>query len=385
MIDAALKDWATDKERQYLEALEKGVSIRQLAKDMGVTRSTVQSALKQVKLRAARKGYAPTQDLTHTVPEGFQVKGFSSYYNAEGKLTGQWLKASADEDKREEMLRAMVEGMAAEIPRAAPTPVGAHGVSPLLNLYTITDYHLGMLACEREGGADWDMAIAEGTLRDIFSTMVRNAPPASTGFVNFLGDLMHSDGLVPVTPSSGHVLDQDARFSKLVQVCIKLIRGVVAEALRYHGKVVLLIAEGNHDMASSVWLRALFKALYELEPRVTVIESDLPYYAYQHGQTMLGFHHGHLKKNDGLPLLFASQFPQMWGVTTKRYAHTGHRHHVEEKEHSGMMVTQHSTLAARDAYAARGGWYSERQATVITYHERYGQVSRTVFTPEMLL
>jgi hypothetical protein len=44
---------------------------------------------------------------------------------------------------------------------------------------------------------------------------------------------------------------------------------------------------------------------------------------------------------------------------------------------------QHSTLAARDAYAARGGWMSERQATVITYHEKYGQVSRNTVVPEM--
>ena len=62
----------------------------------------------------------------------------------------------------------------------------------------------------------------------------------------------------------------------------------------------------------------------------------------------------------------------------------GHRHHVEEKEHSGMTVIQHSTLTARDAYAARGGWFSERQATSITYHKQWGQVERHTVTPEML-
>ena len=36
--------------------------------------------------------------------------------------------------------------------------------------------------------------------------------------------------------------------------------------------------------------------------------------------------------------------------------YTGHRHHTHEftKEFSGMTVTQHPTLAARDAYASRG-------------------------------
>lgn len=144
------------------------------------------------------------------------------------------------------------------------------------------------------------------------------------------------------------------------------------------------MAEGNHDMASSIWLRAMFKALYENEPRVEVIDSELPYYYYEHGSTMLCFHHGHLSKNDALPLLFASQFAPVWGRTTKRYCHTGHRHHTEEKEHSGMTIIQHPTLAARDAYAARGGWISERQATSITYHTKYGQVARNTVTPEMV-
>jgi hypothetical protein len=100
---------------------------------------------------------------------------------------------------------------------------------------------------------------------------------------------------------------------------------------------------------------------------------------------MLGFHHGHKVKNESLPMLFAAQFPAMWGATTKRYAHCGHRHHADEKEYSGMTVVQHPTLSARDAYAARGGWIADRATQCITYHERFGIVARTIVTPEMLV
>lgn len=170
----------------------------------------------------------------------------------------------------------------------------------------------------------------------------------------------------------------------MIAVAVRILRTVIDFALARHAKVVVLMAEGNHDEASSVWLRHLFKLLYEREPRIEVIDSELPYYVHQHGTTMLAFHHGHLKKNDALPILFAAQFPQIWGATTKRYCHTGHRHHVEEKEHSGMTVIQHPTLAARDAYAARGGWIAERAITAITYHRDFGQVARNTVTPEML-
>jgi hypothetical protein len=117
---------------------------------------------------------------------------------------------------------------------------------------------------------------------------------------------------------------------------------------------------------------------------VQVIDSELPYYVYQHGETMLAWHHGHLSRKESLPLLFAAQFPKVWGNTERRYIHTGHYHHVDEKEHPGVHVIQHPTLAARDAYASRGGWISERQCRVITYHESLGEVARNTVRPEMV-
>ena len=187
-----------------------------------------------------------------------------------------------------------------------------------------------------------------------------------------------------MTPTNQHPLDADSRFGKMVKVAVRILRYIINKALTRHEHVVVIMLEGNHDTASSVWLRHLFSLLYENEPRVTLIDSEKPYVVHQHGKTMLCFHHGHLKKNDDLPLLFAAMFPTEWGTTSKRYCHVGHRHHVDEKEHSGMKVQQHSTIAARDAYAARGGWISERQIEVMTYHKKYGQVASTTVVPEML-
>jgi hypothetical protein len=47
-------------------------------------------------------------------------------------------------------------------------------------------------------------------------------------------------------------------------------------------------------------------------------------------------------------------------------------------------VIQHPTLAARDAYASRGGWVAERSVSSITYSDKFGQVARNIITPEML-
>jgi hypothetical protein len=379
-----LEQFASVRQLEYIEAVRKAGTMYAAAKTLGMNYRVLAQSLSRLRVKAAAQGFSPAHDMTHIVPEGFKVKGVSTYYGEDGKPKGQWVKSSADQQARDAAIREAFEAMAQDLPRLAPSVAPSVSVSHLTTVYTLTDSHVGMLAWHKEGGADWDLAIAERTLIGCFEQMVNASPPASVGFVNQLGDFLHSDGLLPVTPTSHHVLDQDGRFSKLVQTAVRILRRVVDLALAKHEKVVLLLAEGNHDLASSIWLRVMFRALYENEPRVEVIDSELPYYAYQHGKTMLAFHHGHLKKNDALPLLFAAQFPKVWGETVKRYAHVGHRHHVEEKEHSGMKVVQHATLAARDAYAARGGWISERQVVAISYHSEHGEVARNTVTPEML-
>jgi hypothetical protein len=386
-VDERIKEWATAKQAEYIDAINKHRSISAAARALGVGVTTVKKSLRDAKKKAAIFGYCPEADMTRPVSPVHVAKGVSTFYNKDGKVTGQWVKASLDEQKREAFFRDAVAAAASEMPRLPPIGAPEHAQEALCNLFVMTDCHLGMLAWHHEGGADWDLKIAERVLTGCFEQMLTSAPQAGTCVVAQLGDWLHSDGsggMLPVTPTHQHVLDQDGRFSKIVQASIRILRRLVDGALHRHKHVVVLMAEGNHDMASSIWLRALFKALYENEPRITVIDSELPYYVHQHGKTMLAFHHGHLKKNDQLPILFAAQFPTVWGDTSKRYAHTGHRHHVEEKEHSGMTVVQHPTLAARDAFAARGGWVAERQVTAITYHEKFGQVGRVTVVPEML-
>lgn len=384
-FDAQLASYATVRDLEYLEAIEKYGSITQAAKQLNVHRKSLQKSIDRVKKRAALGGYSPDHDMVHPVPDGFKVRGVSTYYNNDGVAVGQWVKSGVDESRQQEIIKEIVEAMCEQVPKADVTPSPTGTADNLCTVYTLTDSHVGMLAWHKEGGDDWDLSIAERTLVGCFEQMVKSSPDASTCVVAQLGDFLHYDSaLSAVTPQSGHSLDADGRMPKMVKTAIRILRTVVDRALKKHEKVVLLLAEGNHDISSSVWLRAMFQALYENEPRILVIDSELPYYVYQHGQTMLAWHHGHLSKNNALPILFASQFPKVWGSTVKRYAHCGHRHHVEEKEHSGMTVIQHSTLAARDAYASRGGWMSERHVTSITYSDKYGQVARNTVTPEML-
>lgn len=384
-FDDNLLQFATERERQYLLAIQTFGSMRRAASGIGIQYSAMKCAMKRLRKRAAIKGYSPSHDMTHTVPDGFVVRGVSTYYNKDGKPSGQWVKSSADDERRAELMREAVEALKEELPRYAPANAPSFFDSDLLTTYVLTDFHLGMKAWGEETGAeDWDLEIAERLLADWFGAAIRMAPASETAVLANLGDFLHWDGWDAVTPQHKHLLDADTRFQKLVRVAIRVIRRIINGLLEKHNSVHVLMCDANHDPASGAWLRELLAVVYEDEPRVSIDLSADTYYCVEHGKTALFFHHGHKRGVGDVDRVFASKFRQIYGATEFAYAHLGHLHSNEVKESQLMVVERHRTLSAPDAYAAKGGWISGRDAKAITYHREFGEVSRLVISPDMV-
>ena len=352
-----------------LAAIAKHGSQRKAADALGIPRSTIGDRMRALALR----GYSPAHDMTHVVPDGYRVRGVSTYYNKDGQPTGQWVKSQQDPARIRAMIDEVLAGLADEVPRAKPVKAPKQAPDGLLNCYIVTDYHLGMLAWGEETGADWDTQIAEEMLVAWFAQALSESPDSEVGVFAQLGDFLHWDGWDAVTPASKHLLDADTRFPKLARVAIRAVRRIIGMMLAKHHRVHVIMAEGNHDPTSSVWLRELCAAMYETEPRITVDVRPDPYYCVEHGHTAIFFHHGHKKKLVNVDDVFASKFRDVFGRTSQAYAHVGHLHHAQVRETNLMIVEQHQTLAAPDAYASRGGWLSGRSAQVIVYDKRYGE------------
>lgn len=320
-----------------------------------------------------------------SIPDGHITKGVSALVDAEGRVIQAWHKTAIDAERQVASMRAVVDGFKDELPRAESVAAPAIYNSDLLAFYAVTDMHLGALAWHEETGSDdYDLSIAERLLEDWFAAAISLAPDAETAILAQIGDLVHWDGFESVTPTSRHVLDGDSRFPKMVRTAIRVLRRIVARLLAKHKRVHIVMADANHDPASEVWLREMFAAFYDDEPRVTVDQSSGTYYAYRHGDVSLFMHHGHRRKVGNVDTVFAGRFREMYGATKFSYAHLGHLHSDELKSTNLMKVERHETLAAPDAYAANGGWLSGRSAKVITYHRSHGEVARLTLTPNMV-
>lgn len=365
--------------------MDSGMTKREAAKKLGISERNVYRMLERIKANAVRRGYSPEHDMTHVVPEGYKVKGVSTYYNEDGKPTGQWVKSATDEERRAKALLEAVENAATALPKFKPVKPPKQVDENLASLLTITDFHLGMKAWKDSDGDDWDLKIARDVFLNAIHDMLNASPKSGTGILNQLGDFLHWDGLVQVTPTSGHHLTGDDRYSKLVELSISVMTEAVDMMLKKFGKVVVVQAEGNHDLASSVWMRKFIKHRFQDEPRVEVIDNEFPYYAYQHGEIMLGFHHGHKMRMAQLQKLFASEprFRKLWGASQHAYIHCGHLHHERVLDDAGCTVEQHPTLAARDNYTSSHGYVSQRGAKVITYDKLEGEVHRVTVRPRL--
>ncbi|ARL91006.1 winged helix-turn-helix domain-containing protein [Burkholderia pseudomallei] len=384
-IDPKLKDWATPRQAEMIDAIEKHGSQRAAAKALGIGHGTIGNAMASLQARAAKMGWSPSHDMVHVVPDGFRVKGVSTYYDDEGKPRGQWVKSQVDPARQEEILREALAAMCETIPRVRPREAPAHGNADLLNCYVVTDFHLGALSWKDETGADWDLSIAENMIIRWFEQAIAQSPDAETAVFAQISDFLHADGIEALTPASKHLLDVDTRFAKVVRTAIRILRIVIDMLLAKHKRVHIIMADANHDPVSQIWLREWFAVLYENEPRITVDRSPSPYNAYEFGKVALFVHHGHKRKVTNVSEVFAAQFREMFGRTKYAYAHMGHLHSIDVKENNLMVVEQHRTLAAPDAYAARGGWLSGRDYKVITYHREYGEVSRVTINSNMLM
>lgn len=319
------------------------------------------------------------------IPSGHSVKGVSALVDAEGREIQKWVKTNIDAAATRLALDAVVAALKEDLPRLAPAVPPENVLADLLNQYTVTDSHFGMLSWREETGSDYDVRIAEQLLLDWFSAAIKNSPDAHTAILAQLGDLMHHDALESVTPAHKHVLDADSRLQKVIRVVIRTIRRIIGMLLEKHKHVHIVMASGNHDPASSAWLREMLASMYEDEPRITVDNSPSLYYAYEWGDAALFYHHGHKRGINNVDATLAGMFRELFGRSKHAYAHIGHLHSDEGRKSALMYIERHETLAAPDAYAAGCGWLSGRSAKVITYSKTGGEVFRSTLRPEMIM
>lgn len=375
MIDERLYDFATETEARHLDAIKEHGSGKAAERALGLGNDTISKALRRLKKRAAEAGCAPEAGLDHPVAEGFKLKGYS-HLTKTAAGENIWLKAEA---LRERYAAAIIEAIQAtpykviNIPPPKLTGFDARDIIPWLE---IGDAHIGMLAHESETGANFDISIASAEITQAAFDLIDLAPDCERLVVNDLGDGTHYENFKALTEASGHAVDFDTRFPKMIRAYYDIMEAIIEKAMTKAQTVDVIVNQGNHSRTNDIHAAEHFRRHYARTGRVNVLPNESPFIGYRMGKTFVLVHHGDKCKPEKLRGVMSNDFAIDWGEATFRYIDGGHVHHFSAKELEGAQWESFNNLAPMDKYAHDGGWRSKQAMTLVLRSRLYGDVGR---------
>jgi|TARA_Y100000296_G_scaffold16574_1_gene19389 hypothetical protein len=378
MQDNRLLDFCeSEAQRRLVEALIRSDGHRAAAAEaLGISERGVYQALSRIKRKAAARGFAPDNDMTKVAAPGFLVKGVSTLYDVDGQQKAQWVKTTATADRDEHLREAITEAFEdwRGVGRIAAAP--KHTTDEMLTVYPMGDPHLGLYGFAPEAGDNFDLRIAEQNLCEAVKRLVACSPKSQTCILLNLGDFFHSDSMDNRTSRSGHALDVDTRWSKVLRAGVRAMMTCIEAAAKKHEKVIVKNLIGNHDDHTSQMLGLALALFYEGNERVEIHDDPAKFWFHRFGQVLIGAGHGDTTKPAQLPGIMATDRAEDWGQTKHRYFYTGHIHTQNVAEYPGCVCESFRTLAARDAWAAAKGYRSGRDMYCIVHHKDHGEVER---------
>lgn len=336
--------------------------------ELGLSASTVKSRVLAARAR---------QLIPDGIPlDGYVVKGTSTLYDHEGNIKATWVKTAQDAPTPEEAgaaIRQALEGFeppAAHV--AAPTQVEAD----LATLYPLSDWHVGLLSWKKETGYNYDLKIAQATIKAAMERVISLAPASAQAVVLGLGDLLHTDNYDNKTSRSQNVLDADGRYPKILNAATDLVLYTIDLALQKHENVLVRILPGNHDGQSAIAVTLGVAMYYRNNPRVTVDDDAGRFWWWTWGKVFLGATHGDQAKPEKMPLLMAKN-REAWGKSRFNHIHCGHIHNDKAIiDLAGVVVESHQSPVAPDAWHVAQGYGTGRSVKAITYHKEQGEIMR---------
>jgi hypothetical protein len=329
-----------------------------------------------LRARSIEQRVAPGE--AFAVPRGHMIKGVSALTDPDGRVIQQWVKTKQGVRDPLDLAASLKRAFKGWRAAAEATPRPACTLADQLTLYPLADWHIGMFAWERETSANWDLKIAERVIGQAALDLVAQAPRSGTAIVLGGGDLIHSDNQDNRTSRSGHALDVDGRYPKVVMAAARLLVSLVDAALARHDTVILRILKGNHDEHASIAVGYFLLAWFRNEPRVTVDVDPSLFFRHRFGKVLLAATHGHAARGPQMPEIMSHRYARDWGETEFRYAHTFHLHHkrVLATEGAGVIVETHQAPIPQDAWHYGSGFLSGRSLQAITYHRDFGEIGR---------
>ena len=124
----------------------------------------------------------------------------------------------------------------------------------------------------------------------------------------------------------------------------------------YHNNKNVIVVQGNHDFELMFYAGEVLDAIYKNNKNVTVDNSLDARKYYEYGINMIMFTHGDKEKTQELPLLIATEQPEMWSRAKVREINCGHKHKEMLNEYMGTKVRFIPSICGNDLWHKTQGY-----------------------------
>lgn len=376
VIDPRIKEWATERQCEYIDAVNEHGSNQKAAAALGLSRRTVDQGIKLAKAAAAKAGYAPEQGLRVPYPDGFKLGKATIQQGPDGRVERVWARMCEDTERQLELMRLARDAFLSDAPSIPVIKGPSSYNTDVIPWIQIGDAHLGLLCHAAEVGENFNLEIAERELCAAISILIDELPNSERIVINDLGDFTHYKSFSGIS-ESGNVWDFDRRYSFMIPVYSRVMRFIVDRALTKARHVDVIVNQGNHSRENDIWMAELLRVAYGHTGRVHVLNNGSPFIAYRMGNTLVMTHHSDKCKPKDLVNVMTTDFRVDYGQTAYHYIDIGHVHHAMVlKEHPGVVVESFNHLATTDKWAHDLGYRARKSISAVFRSRKYGEVGR---------
>ena len=152
------------------------------------------------------------------------------------------------------------------------------------------------------------------------------------------------------TPQQDHLLWRQS-FRGYWHLVMKSI-----DYLSQFAPVDVVVVQGNHDFERMFYVGEVLDAMYHNNKNVTIDNGLDARKYYEYGINMIMFTHGDKEKAQELPLLIATEQPEMWSRSKVREVHCGHKHKEMLNEYMGTKVRFIPSICGNDLWHKTQGY-----------------------------
>ncbi len=368
----------TEYQKQVVEAYLKCGSYHGAAKLLGKDPSNLRKLVKQLE----GQGDVPWRSKAPN-PNHLAIKSSTVQFDADGNVVKEWRRQHPNIELMQDVVDGLCEQVKGKAKVSKIKKSRKTGEDVLFEI-DLFDAHVGMYADEIETlDSDYNCDIAAQRMIEATQALAGRANNPSKCVLVFGGDMLHVDDRSNRTPASGHALDADSRYHRIVSYVIAACRECVEIAATIAPEIEIVVLEGNHSSHSELWLARVLEAYYSDCSNVEIKTTPNPRKHLIWGDNLLLWAHGDKIAAQKWALIVAAEFAKEWGATKYRHLKCGHVHHKKSiapvviDEQSGLVVEYLEALCATDAWHSGAGFVgSQKGASAFEYHKTEGLLTR---------